>query len=164
VSLAALRAGLTRLAVACALGSGFLLLAAVGVTAASVIRGAFGTPILGDSEVVEMLLGVAVVLCMPVCEMKGVHVVVDFFTQRLPPRTTGTLDAVMRMVVAVVVAVLAWRLTVGGIGMWERERDTMFLQLPFWWGYAGAAAGMVAWSLCAGFVAAEGLIRLRRPA
>ncbi|MGG5887451.1 TRAP transporter small permease [Falsiroseomonas sp. HC035] len=164
MNLPALRVGLTRLAVACALVSGFLLLAAVGVTSASVIRGAFGTPILGDSEVVEMLLGVAVVLCMPLCEMKGVHVLVDFFTQKLPPRATGALDAVMRLVVAVVVAVLAWRLIIGGIGMWDRERDTMFLQLPYWWGYAAAGLGMMAWSLCTVFVAVEGFVRLRRPA
>jgi TRAP-type C4-dicarboxylate transport system permease small subunit len=164
MSLAALRVGLTRLAVSCALGGGFLLLGAVGVTSASVIRGLFGTPILGDSEVVELLLGVAVVLCMPLCEMRGVHVLVDFFTQKLPPRATGTLDAAMRAVVALVVAILAWRLAVGGIGMWERERDTMFLQLPYWWGYAAATLGMVAWTLCAGFVAVEGLAKLRRTA
>ncbi|MGK7864298.1 TRAP transporter small permease [Falsiroseomonas sp. E2-1-a4] len=164
MSLAALRGALTRLAVGCALVAGLLLLAAVAVTTASVLRGAFGRPILGDSEIVEMLLGVAVVMCMPLCEMKGAHVVVDFFTQKLPPRGLAGLDAVMRVVVAVVVAVLAWRLAIGGYNMWDRERDTMFLQLPFWWGYAGAALGMMAWSLCAAFVAAESLIRPRRPA
>jgi len=159
-----LRGALTRLAVGCALVAGMLLLAAVVVTSASVIRGAFGRPILGDSEIVEMLLGVAVVLCMPLCEMKGAHVVVDFFTQKLPQRGLSGLDAVMRVVVAVVVAVLAWRLAIGGYNMWDRERDTMFLQLPFWWGYAGAALGMMAWSLCAIFVAAESLARPRRAA
>ncbi|MGX9963994.1 TRAP transporter small permease [Roseomonas sp. F4] len=164
MSLEALRAGFTRLAVGCAILAGFLLLAAVAVTTASVLRGAFGRPILGDSEVVEMLLGVAVALCMPLCEMKGAHVVVDFFTQKLPARGIAGLDAVMRAVAALVVAVLAWRLAIGGYNMWDRERDTMFLQLPFWWGYAAAALGMLAWCLCACFVAIEGLLRPRRAA
>jgi TRAP-type C4-dicarboxylate transport system permease small subunit len=164
MTLESLRAGFTRLAVGCAILAGLLLLAAVAVTTASVLRGAFGRPILGDSEVVEMLLGVAVALCMPLCEMKGAHVVVDFFTQKLPARGIAGLDAVMRAVAALVVAVLAWRLAIGGYNMWDRERDTMFLQLPFWWGYAAAALGMLAWSLCAGFVAIEGLLRPRRAA
>jgi TRAP-type C4-dicarboxylate transport system permease small subunit len=164
VTLARLRVSLTHLAGSCALVSGFLLLGAVAVTSASVIRAAFGTPILGDSELVEMLLGVAVVLCMPLCEMKGVHVLVDFFTQRLRPGMTGVLDAAMRSIAALVVAVLAWRLMIGGIGMWDRERETMFLQLPYWWGYAAAALGMMVWSLCAAFVAIESFARLRRSA
>ncbi|WP_439596032.1 TRAP transporter small permease [Falsiroseomonas sp.] len=164
MTLAALRGALTRLAVTCALLGGALLLLAVGVTTASVLRGAFGAPILGDSEIVELALGVAVVLCMPLCEMKGAHVLVDFFTQALPARGTAGLDAAMRAVAALVVGVLAWRLAIGGYNMWDRERDSMFLQLPFWWGYAAAALGMAAWSLCAAFVAVESFVRLRRPA
>ncbi|NKC30075.1 TRAP transporter small permease [Falsiroseomonas selenitidurans] len=164
MSLAAWRAGLTRLAVGCALLAGFLLLGAVAVTTASVARGAFGQPILGDSEVVEMLLGAAIAFCMPLCEMKGAHVLVDFFTQKLPARGLAGLDAVMRAIAALVVAVLAWRLAIGGYNMWDRERETMFLLLPFWWGYAAAALGMTAWSLCAAFVATESLARARRAA
>lgn len=152
------------MAVGCALGAGLLLLMAVTVTTISVVRGAFGSPILGDSEIVEMLLGAAVALCMPLCEMKGAHVLVDFFTQKLPARGIAGLDAVMRVVAALVVAVLAWRLAVGGYNMWDRERETMFLQLPYWWGYAAAAFGMLAWSLCAAFVAVEAWVRMRRPA
>lgn len=164
MSLAALREALTRLATLLALIGGALLLVAVMVTTASVARGAFGRPILGDSEIVELALGVAVVFCMPLCEMKGAHVLVDFFTQRLPKRGIAGLDAVMRAVAALVVAVLAWRLAIGGYNMWDRERESMFLQLPFWWGYAAASIGMVAWSLCAAFVAVESMVRMRRAA
>ena len=164
MTLAALRAVLTRLATLLALVGGALLLVAVVVTTASVLRGAFGQPILGDSEIVELALGVAVVFCMPLCEMKGAHVLVDFFTQRLPKRGIAGLDALMRAVAALVVAVLAWRLAVGGYNMWDRERESMFLQLPFWWGYAAASVGMVSWSLCAAFVAVESMVRVRRPA
>jgi TRAP-type C4-dicarboxylate transport system permease small subunit len=164
MSLAATREALARLATLFALLGGALLLMAVGVTTASVARGAFGRPILGDSEIVELALGVAVVFCMPLCEMKGAHVLVDFFTQKLPRRGIAGLDAVMRAVVALVVAVLAWRLAIGGYNMWDRERESMFLQLPFWWGYAAASIGMLVWSLCAAFVAIESLVGKRQPA
>ncbi|MFO0467303.1 MAG: TRAP transporter small permease, partial [bacterium] len=57
-----LRQGLERLATLAALIGGGFLLVAVAVTSSSVIRGVFGRPILGDSEIVEMCLGVAVAL------------------------------------------------------------------------------------------------------
>jgi TRAP-type C4-dicarboxylate transport system permease small subunit len=156
VTLDRLRGALTGAATFAALVAGFLLLGAVAVTTASVLRGAaVNKPILGDSEVVEMLLGVAVALCMPLTEMKGAHVLVDFFTQKLPARAIAGLDALMRAAAALVVAVLAWRLAIGGYNSWDRERETMFLLIPYWWGYAGAAVGMTLWTLCAGFVAAE---------
>jgi TRAP-type C4-dicarboxylate transport system permease small subunit len=165
VTLASIRRALEGAATLAALAAGFLLLAAVAVTTASVIRGAVANqPILGDSEIVEMVLGVAVALCLPVCEMKGVHVLVDFFTQKLPPRALAGLDAAMRAVAAAVVAVLAWRLAIGGYNAWDRERETMFLLIPYWWGYAGAALGMTLWTACAGFVAVESASRARKPA
>jgi TRAP-type C4-dicarboxylate transport system permease small subunit len=165
LSLAPLRATLDRAATFAGLLAGVLLMAAVGVTTASVVRGAtLNKPILGDSEIVEMLLGVAVALCMPLCEMRGAHVLVDFFTQKLPARGIAGLDALMRAVAAVVVAVLAWRLCIGGFNMWDRERETMFLLIPYWWGYAGAALGMTLWTLCAAFVAVESAAKARQPA
>lgn len=160
-----LRGALEKLSVAAALVAGFLLLVAVGVTTASVLGGAIrNKPLLGDSEIVEMLLGTAVALCIPLAEMRGAHVLVDFFTQRLPRRAIAGLDALMRAVAAAVVAVLAWRLAVGGYNQWDRERATMFLEIPYWWGYAGAALGMALWCVTALFVAAESAAKMRSPA
>lgn len=160
-----LRAVLESVATWAALLAGALLLAAVAVTAGSVLRGALlNKPILGDSEIVEMLLGVAVAFCLPLAEMRGAHVMVDFFTQKLPARGLAGLDALMRSVAAAVVFVLAWRLAIGGYNNWDRERETMFLEIPFWWGYAGAAIGMALWMVCAAFVALESAARVRRSA
>jgi len=157
------RALLEALSVFAALCAGALLLVAMGVTVASVLRGVvMNKPILGDSEIVEMALGVAVALCIPLAEMRGAHVLVDFFTQKLPARALAGLDALMRAVAAAVVFVLAWRLAVGGFNNWDRERETMFLEIPFWWGYAGAALGMALWMVTALFVAAESAARVRR--
>lgn len=165
MSLARIRGALTGAATAAAILAGFLLLGAVAVTTASVLQGAaVNRPILGDSEVVEMLLGVAVALCLPLGEMKGAHVLVDFFTQKLPQRGIAGLDAVMRAIGAAVVAVLAWRLAIGGYNMWDRERETMFLLIPYWWGYAGAAFGCALWTACAAFVAVESAAKARAAA
>jgi TRAP-type C4-dicarboxylate transport system permease small subunit len=159
-----LRSGLTAIAQAGALLGGVLLLAAVGVTCASVLRGAFGRPILGDSEVVEMCLGVAIALYLPWAEMRGSHVIVDVFTARLPARGIAWLDAAMRACVALVATVLAVKITDGAFAQWDRERATMFLELPYWWGYAGAAVGLALWTVTAAFVAVERFQDARRPA
>lgn len=160
-----LRAGLEGLSILAALGGGALLLLATGVTVASVLRGAMlNRPLLGDSEIVEIALGVAVALCIPLAEMRGAHVLVDFFTRKLPARGIAGLDALMRAAAAAVVCVLTWRLSIGGYNNWDRERETMFLEIPYWWGYAGAALGMALWAVTALFVAAESAARLRRAA
>jgi TRAP-type C4-dicarboxylate transport system permease small subunit len=154
---------LTRASAALALAGGALLLAAIAITVVSVVRGAgFGRPLLGDTEAVEMLMGVAVACFLPWCEIRGAPVIVDFFTQPLGERSRNALDAVMRAVAALVIAVLALRLAIGGYDNWMRERDTMFLQLPFWWGYAGAAIGMALWTATAAFVAIERIAAARR--
>lgn len=159
-----LRATLTAVAKAAALIGGALLLAAVAVTCASVIRGVFGRPILGDTEIVEMCLGVAVALYLPWAEMRGSHVIVDVFTARLPSRGLAWLEAVMRCCVALVATVLAVQVLDGAYGQWDRERATMFLELPYWWGYAGAALGLGLWTVAAFFVAAERLTEACRVA
>jgi len=158
-----MRAALEGIATWTALAAGGLLLLAVGVTAGSVLQGAiFNKPILGDSEIVEMALGIAVALCLPLAEMRGAHVMVDFFTQKLPPRGIAGLDAVMRAIAAAVVLVLVWRPAIGGYNNWDRERESMFLEIPYWWGYAGAALGMALWMVCSAFIALESALRIRR--
>ena len=159
-----LRDALTAVSRAAALLGGLLLLGAVGVTCASVARGMFGRPILGDTEIVELCLGIAVALYLPWAEMRGAHVVVDVFTARLPARGVAWLDALMRGCVALVATVLALRITDGAFVQYDRERASMFLELPYWWGYAGAAAGLALWTGTAFFVAAERFAEARRAA
>jgi TRAP-type C4-dicarboxylate transport system permease small subunit len=115
------------------------------VLVATVVGGAFGAPVLGDSELVELLVGIAVFAFLPYCQLRGSNVIVDFFTQPLSPRTRAWLDAVMGFVFVFVAAVLTWRIWEGGITAWERSRRSMFLQLPDWWGYAVAVVAMLLW-------------------
>lgn len=125
-----------------------LLVAALLVTVASVGTNlAFGKPILGDTEIVELLMGGAVASFMPWCQVRGANVIVDFFTMKLPRPVTDALDALAYLVFAVIVAVLTWRMIDGAITQYERERVSMFLKIPQWWGYAAASAASVLWVL-----------------
>lgn len=157
------RSGLLgRAARALAIGGGLLLVAAMAVTVASVLRASFGRPILGDAEIVEMLVGVSVAWFMPWCQVRGAHVRLDVFTARAPASVRGSLDAAAGLIVALVVAVLAWRLVQGGLDAFERRQETMFLQLPFWWAYGAAAVGMLLWAAVAVSQGLAGL-KLARP-
>jgi TRAP-type C4-dicarboxylate transport system permease small subunit len=148
---------LARAARALAIAGGLLLVAAMAVTVASVTRAAFGRPILGDTEIVEMLVGVAIAWFMPWCQVRGAHIRLDVFTARAPLSIRRRLDAVASLLVALVVTVLAWRLIQGGLDAFDRGRETMFLQLPYWWGYGAAAIGMLFWAAAATKQAFAGL-------
>lgn len=115
------------------------------VLVATVIGGAFGRPILGDSEIVELMVGVAVFAFLPYCQLRGSNVIVDFFTQPLPKRARHSLDALMGVAFVFVAAILTWRLIEGGITAYQRSNRSMFLQLPDWWGYALGAIAMLVW-------------------
>lgn len=128
-----------------ALLGGFAMLAAMLVLVATVAGGAFGRPILGDSELVELLVGIAVFAFLPYCQLRGSNVIVDFFSQPLPARARHGLDALMGVAFVCVALILTWRMAEGGLTAWERSRKSMFLQLPDWWGYALGVLAMLLW-------------------
>src|SRR6185295_4512730 len=103
---------------------------------ATVVGGAFGNPVLGDSEIVELLGGIGVFAFLPYCHLRGANVLVDFFTRPLPARLNAWLDAAMNLVFAAVAVLLTWRLIEGGLLAYERSKRSMFLQLPDSLGYA----------------------------
>lgn len=133
---------------AMALAGGAALLVAMAVTLVSVVGGSvFGKPLLGDTEIVELLVGVAIACFMPYCQWRGANVIVDFFTMGTSARTRAWLDGAMTLVFAVIVAILTERLIDGAITQYARERASMFLQLPQWWGYGAAAVASLVWTV-----------------
>jgi len=154
------RRALTAVSEAFALLGGLIVCVAIIVTVVAVVAARLGSPVLGHNEIVELLVGVAIAFFLPWCQIRGANVVVDFFTARFPQKAKAALDAVMAVAFAVVVAVLAWRLMVGGIDAYNRGRTSMFLLLPQWWGYLPAAVAMVLWSLVCLATAVEAALGL----
>jgi TRAP-type C4-dicarboxylate transport system permease small subunit len=133
------------------------------VLVATVVGGAFGSPILGDSEIVELLVGIGVFAFLPYCQLRGSNVIVDFLTQPLSARAKAMLDALMGIVFVLVAAVLTWRLIEGGLQAFERSRRSMFLQLPDWWGYAVGGVAMLLWIAVCALTTWRSWQRARRP-
>lgn len=144
-----------------ALVGGVALLGTMATMLVTVIGAAFNRPLLGDSEIVELLGGIAVFAFLPYCHLRGANIIVDFFTQPLPQAARDWLDAVMNAAFAGVALVLTWRLIEGGLTAFERDRRSMFLQLPDWWGYVVGAVAMTLWVIVCLFVAWESAQRAR---
>ncbi|MGB3553944.1 MAG: TRAP transporter small permease, partial [Jannaschia sp.] len=120
-------------------------------TVGAVLADAAGAPILGDSEVVELVVGACVFAFLPYCQMRDGHIAITLFTDRAPLGVRQALDLIAAVLTFAVAAVLTWRLIVGGVDVWDRGRASMFLQLPLWWGYAAGALFASLWSVTAAF-------------
>jgi TRAP-type C4-dicarboxylate transport system permease small subunit len=155
------RGTLERAAALLGLLGGAALLGAMLTMMVTVVGNAFGAPLLGDSEIVELLGGIAVFAFLPYCQLRGANVFVDFFTKPLPERAKAWLDAAMHLVFTAVAAILTWRLVEGGIGVYERDKRSMFLQLPDWWAYAIGAVAMLLWIAACALVAWDSVQRAR---
>jgi len=153
---------LLRVCEAWGLVGGIALLGCMATMVITVAGAAFDRPLLGDSEIVELLGGIGVFAFLPYCQLRGANVFVDFFTKPLSERWKSGLDAAMNVVFAAVALVLTWRLIEGGLGAYERSKRSMFLQLPDWWGYAVGAVSMLLWIIVCLFVAWESMRQARK--
>ena len=141
---------LERLSRVCAVLAGILLTLITLMTCASVIgRNLAQATLAGDFELTGVATGLAVALFMPWCQMRRGHIVVDFFTTRASPATRNALDRGGALLMALVMALLAWRTALGGISAWESHSGSMLLGFPDWLVYAGMAPPLA----LAGFIA-----------
>lgn len=121
----------------CALAGGLLLGMVIVLTCASVLgRNTVGTAITGDFELTGVATGMAIALFLPWCQLQRGNIIVDFFTSRASSRTVDTLDRLGSLVLALLVGLLAWRTTLGGINAWGNHSASMLMGFPDWIVYA----------------------------
>jgi TRAP-type C4-dicarboxylate transport system permease small subunit len=135
--------------------SGLMLIAMALMSVYSIVgRSLLDKPVLGDYEMVQMMSAIAVSMALPFCQMIGGHIIVDFFTVKLPPRLNAVLDTVAALLLAICSFAIAWRVGVATLEFRKNLDATMLLNLPTWWGYApmgpsffllGCAALYTAW-------------------
>ncbi|MFB2532345.1 TRAP transporter small permease [Paracoccus sp. p4-l81] len=141
------------LARALALIGGAILIALIAMICISITTRALGFgPVTGDYELVELGTALAVFAFLPFCQITGAHARVDVLTHRLGPRGWALLDGLWAVALAVVMALIAWKLAEGMAGKRMAAETTFLRQIPVWWAYAGAlpmaavAALIAAWS------------------
>lgn len=127
-----------------AICGGLITLIVMTLTVWSVLgRSVFNAPLLGDSEVVEVGIAVAIFSFLPFCQMRGANVIVDFFTTGMTRRGQSWLDAFGALLYTLAAALFAWRLVFGGLDYARYGEKTMVLGLPLWWSFVAIIPAMV---------------------
>ena len=128
---------LANLAKLCAILAGLLLIFITLMTCVSIIgRDLIGKTIVGDFELSGAAAGAAIALFMPWCQVRRGNIVVDFFTTKASPATQDLMDRIGALLLGCVMALMAWRTTVGGLNSFRTHSETQILGLPEWIIYA----------------------------
>jgi TRAP-type C4-dicarboxylate transport system permease small subunit len=145
-----------------ALVGGLVLVSIALMSAVSIIgRAVLSRPIQGDYELVQMGCAVFVACCLPLAQIRYANIIVDFFTTRTSARTQSLLDAAGALIVAVVMALVAWRTAVGTIDMFRAGQTSTILGVPTWYTYAGMLPGLALCAIAALYCAIEKLREAR---
>ena len=145
---------LFRLCRAFALAGGLVLVAMTLMSLVSIFgRAVLSRPLPGDYELVQLGCAIAVAAFLPFCQMRGGHVLVDFFTAHSRPSVRAALDTLGALLLAVAAAVLAWRIGAGALSFREANDQTTILEIPTWWALALMVPSFVLFS-AAGFYTA----------
>ena len=117
----------------CALAGGALMGLVILMTCASVLgRNTVGTAITGDFELTGVATGMAIALFLPWCQLERGNIIVDFFTAKASANTVDILDRLGSLALALLMALLAWRTTLGGINAWGNQSASMLMGFPDW--------------------------------
>ncbi len=117
---------------------GGLLLVAITLMSVASIASRFITArgLSGDFELVQLGCAVAVAAFLPWGQMRGAHVMVDFFTEHSAQRLKDRLDALGAALLAICATVLSWRMIVGTIDLRNSQESSMLLGVPTWYACA----------------------------
>ena len=117
----------------CAVLAGVLLTAITLMTCVSLIgRNTTGWTIVGDFELSGVAAGAAIALFMPWCQRRRGNLMVDFFTARARPATQVLLDRFGALLMALVMGLMTWRTSIGGMNAWKTQAGSMMLGFPDW--------------------------------
>ena len=125
---------------------GIVLVAIASVTVVSVVgRAFFSHPILGDVELVQLGCAVVVASFLPYTQFRRGNIIVDFFTTNASESTQNFLDGIGTLLYTLVMALVTWRVAVGGIDIKANQETSMLMALPLWIPYTLMVPGL---SLC----------------
>jgi TRAP-type C4-dicarboxylate transport system permease small subunit len=143
-------------------GGAFLLVAIV-ITLVSVGgRYAFGTPVPGDYELVELTCAIGVFLFFPYTHSVSGNITAEFFTAGISARKRRLLDIGNDVVFTLVAMLITWRLSLGLLEKFATGETSILIRIPLWWAYSVAVASMALLSLVCLARVVVGIGSLRR--
>ena len=133
-----------------ALFGGIVLVALTLMICASIALRATGfNPILGDFELLQVGLAIAVGGFLPWCHLKGNNIYIDFVTARASTRTQRRLEAFAGILVAIMMALVSWRAGAGALAAKASGEVTMIRGFPLWISYMLMTPGLALTSVVA---------------
>lgn len=122
---------------------GVVLVGIACMTVVSVVgRSVFSHPILGDVELVQLGCAVVVASFLPYTQFRRANIIVDFFTTRATVRSQRWMDAFGTLLYTLVLALVCWRVAVGGIDIHAARESSMLMNLPLWIPYLLMVPGL----------------------
>ncbi|SFE27436.1 TRAP transporter small permease [Roseivivax sediminis] len=138
--------------------TGVLLLTLTAITLVDVLgRYFFSSPLPGATELTELLVMAIVFAGLPAICLDDGHITVDLFTTRLKGRAEGVQTFLSRLVVAVMLAIVAWQMWEHGARIGSYGSTTTYLRIPL---QPAAQAASVLCAVSALIVATLAVLRL----
>ena len=149
-----------------AICGGLLLLIIVGATAANVGTylldvlltplGGNVPPLGGYEDIVTLLIGAAVAMLLPYCQLQRGHVSVDFFVERMPSGAKGFADRLSALLMVATALFLLYWTARGAVDSYHDNVSSLVLGWPEWLFYVPVVISLALWTLAA-------LLTLREP-
>lgn len=145
-----------------AICSGIVLTGMAVMSIASIVgRTFFGSPIVGDYELVQAMCAVAVSMSLPYTHWIRGHVIVDFFTAHANPKFNALLDLFANLILAIFAGVITWRLWKGLVDLKGSMEASMLLDIPTWWSYAPMVPSFALLCITALYVAGDDIRKIQ---
>lgn len=142
---------------------GFIMAGLAVMVVVSVLgRWLVSIPVYGDFEMVAMGTAVSVFLFLPYCHLEKGNVICDLFLSWAPKKLQILCDVVSALILGVIAAVIAWRMTLGGLDMFSYGETSMILGIPTWWAFPFAVASMGLLALCCLYTAVRDFLEVVR--
>jgi TRAP-type C4-dicarboxylate transport system permease small subunit len=139
-----------------AFAGGAVLVTLAGMSVISVAgRALVSKPVPGDFELVQIACAACIAAFLPYCQIRRGNIIVDFFTTRAPRRAQDALDAFGALLLATVLALVAWRTVVGMLAVKAAGEATMIIGFPVWIGYAAMVPSLAFTAVVALYTALE---------
>lgn len=140
---------------------GMALLTTVSVSTRFLIS----KPIPGDFEMIAIGTGVAIFAFLPLCQLMGENVIVDFFMSKAPLRVKSSLDTTGSLIYGFIIVLMTWRTSVGGVEIYHNFDTTVILAWPTWSTFPIAVFCLFILALVCGYTVIRSLneVRTNRP-
>lgn len=112
---------------------GVVLLIMVLINISSIFgRVVFGTPLVGDFELIEVGCAVSIFMFLPICKLKNGNIIVDTFTLKLSKKKLMLMDLIGDTIFGLIAIFFSYRMIYGLLDMIRYKEETMLLEIPMW--------------------------------